>query len=292
MKFLNILKHLIVNFRAQHRVSFRNPHNDSELWYIFISPMNIFFASITLIIVSLVALMFVVAYTPILDLIPGYPGNKSRHLLLQSVMRLDSLERSIKTWEIYETNISTIMEGKHPVSVTASATIDSVKNLTKDIVAPTQSDSIFRATMDGREPAQKASTLVKPARSFELYAPSRGVVTTKFDIVNSVYGITVSIPSQQPIVATSNGVVVLTSWAPDEGYLVQIQHAGNMISSYKHLSQLNIKTGQRVKAGEVIGYVGGTTKSDVVTSADTKTTYYFELWDNGTPVDPENYILF
>ena len=288
MKLLNVIKHIVVNFRRKHRISFRDTHSDRELWYIFFSPMNLLLASLTTLIILFALVMALVAYTPILDLIPGYPGNKSRQVLLQSVMRLDSLERQIRMWQIYERDISLIMEGKTPVSVTASATIDSI------LKPPSLADSLFRA---GMEASHASSGFMRRASggnvsSFETYAPSRGVVTGRFDPASGSYGVTVSVSGEQPIVAVMNGVVVLSTWTPSEGYVAQLQHSGSMLSSYKQLSRLLKKPGDRVRAGEVIGYVGGTVRSDVVTSEDTRTTYYYELWDNGAPVDPESYMLF
>ncbi len=294
MKLLNVIKHIVVNFRRKHRISFRDTHSDRELWYIFFSPMNLLFASLTTLIILFALVMALVAYTPILDLIPGYPGNKSRQVLLQSVMRLDSLERQIRMWQIYERDISLIMEGKTPVSVTASATIDSILKTPSAVVPPSLADSLFRA---GMEASHASSGFMRRASggnvsSFETYAPSRGVVTGRFDPASGSYGVTVSVSGEQPIVAVMNGVVVLSTWTPSEGYVAQLQHSGSMLSSYKQLSRLLKKPGDRVRAGEVIGYVGGTVRSDVVTSEDTRTTYYYELWDNGAPVDPESYMLF
>lgn len=293
MKLLNVIKHIVVNFRKKHRVSFRDPHNDKELWYLFLSPMNLAFASFSLLLILFAAVLVIVAYTPILDLVPGYPGNKSRQILLQSVMRLDSLERQINMWQIYERDISLIMEGKTPVSVTASATIDSILKTPTAVVPPSLADSLFRLGMEQNEGNRgKKNTTGGKMSTFEFYSPSRGVVIKHFDPSSNNFGVNVSVSKEQPIVAVTDGVIVLTTWTPEEGYIVQVQHGGSMLSVYKQLSQLLKKTGDRVSAGEVIGYVGGRVKSDVLTSSDTKTSYYYELWNNGTPVDPETYMIF
>ncbi|MDE6183321.1 MAG: M23 family metallopeptidase [Rikenellaceae bacterium] len=293
MGFLNVIKHIVVNFRRKHRVSFRDPHSDKELWCMFFSPLNILLASLTVLIITFVAVMTVVAYTPILDLIPGYPGNKSRQVLLHSVMRLDSLERQIKMWQIYERDISLIMEGKRPISVTASATVDSILKSPAAVLPPSLVDSLFRASMgtSGSLVVHGRATDGKPT-AFELYAPSRGVVVDYFDPSSGSNGVTVSVSGEQPIVAVTDGVMVLSTWSPAEGYITQLQHGGSMLSVYKRLSRLIKKPGDRVKAGEVIGYVGGTVHSDVVSPEGVKTSYNYELWDNGTPVDPESYMLF
>lgn len=94
------------------------------------------------------------------------------------------------------------------------------------------------------------------------------------------------------------GTVILSVWTPTDGYIMQIQHTDNIISVYKGIAQPLKESGERVSAREVIGYIGGN-KADMV--ADTLVNVmtpgdshklYFELWHNGTIVDPEKYIIF
>ena len=71
------------------------------------------------------------------------------------------------------------------------------------------------------------------------------------------------------------------------GYVIQIQHNNNLISVYKHNAELLKEVGAIVKAGESIAIVGS--------SGELFTTgphLHFELWLNGSPLDPEKYVLF
>ncbi len=63
-----------------------------------------------------------------------------------------------------------------------------------------------------------------------------------------------------PVVAVGQGVVEFAGWHGGFGYLVEINHGDGYVSSYGHLSSFgdNVRTGKRVKAGDVIGYVGDT----------------------------------
>lgn len=56
------------------------------------------------------------------------------------------------------------------------------------------------------------------------------------------------------ITAIDNGTVVQSLWTPETGYIVVLQHAGNLISVYKNLSQSLVTTGQTIRSGELIGY--------------------------------------
>ena len=64
-----------------------------------------------------------------------------------------------------------------------------------------------------------------------------------------------------------------------------LQHAGNLISIYKNLSQSLVSVGQTIRSGELIGYNAEAENGEVK-------LFEFELWNNGKPVDPEGYIVF
>ncbi len=286
MKLLNIIKILLRNFRKKMRIGIRNPHTGEELWYIFISPLNVCVAFLTLILITFVAVIMTIIYTPILDMIPGYPGNKSRELLIKNLIRLDSIEQQIQTWETYRHNIGLIMEGKTPISVTASKNADSIGSGQRENLPASAADSAFRQQMRN-DLALAASAQRNNVRTFELYSPVTGVVARRFDLSKNFRGIEVSVAGREPVAAVTDGAVLLNLWTPEEGYVMQIQHGGNMISTYKHLSGTMRNTGDRVKAGEIIGYVGNEENE----SGDFA-SLYFELWNNGSAVDPEEFILF
>lgn len=87
------------------------------------------------------------------------------------------------------------------------------------------------------------------------------------------------------VTAIDNGTVVMSLWSPETGYVVCVQHAGNLISVYRHLSQSLVSTGQTLRAGDQIGYNAEAVDGEVP-------RFEFELWSNGKPVDPESYIVF
>lgn len=294
MKLGNIIKHLIVNFRTKYKLSFQDVHQKDELWSFFISPLRILFSGLALFCFIAIITMGVIIYTPVLDLLPGYPGNKSREILLKNVVRLDSLDQAIKQLNLYESNITAIMNGKSPVSVTASKSLDTLKKSSDIDTNQTNIDSVFRATIETDvEAAQRAkdNRIVRNSRSFGLFTPIQGVVSRPFDISTGKFGIEVSSTTDnQEVLAVNDGVVIFSVWSPESGNIIQVQHSGNMISIYTLLSRKLKNVGDRVKAGEVIGYVGAPAPTDEDVSAGA--ILGFELWDTGVAVDPINYILF
>ena len=72
----------------------------------------------------------------------------------------------------------------------------------------------------------------------------------------------------------------------ETGYVMIIQHDQNIVTCYKHNSELLKRQGEKVKAGEVIAIMGNTGKET------TGPHLHFELWVNGNPINPQDYISF
>ena len=119
----------------------------------------------------------------------------------------------------------------------------------------------------------------------ELATPVEGIITGKFDIRQGNFGVKIAATAADRITAIDNGTVVQSLWTPETGYIVVLQHAGNLISVYKNLSQSLVTTGQTIRSGELIGYNAEAEQGEV-------RLFEFELWNNGKPVDPEGYIVF
>ncbi|MDR2820139.1 MAG: M23 family metallopeptidase [Desulfovibrio sp.] len=87
-----------------------------------------------------------------------------------------------------------------------------------------------------------------------------------------------------PVVAPAQGTVILV--APDGAYgnSVEIDHGGGIITKYAHLQRWAVKSGQWVKRGEIIGYIG-------MSGRTTGPHLHYEVRLNGVPVNPMRYIL-
>jgi murein DD-endopeptidase MepM/ murein hydrolase activator NlpD len=85
----------------------------------------------------------------------------------------------------------------------------------------------------------------------------------------------------EPVHATSGGTVSAAGWQGGYGLAVRIDHGKGIETRYAHLSRLNVRSGQAVKPGEVIGFVGSTGRS-------TGPHLHYEVRRNGQPVDPSS----
>jgi murein DD-endopeptidase MepM/ murein hydrolase activator NlpD len=97
-------------------------------------------------------------------------------------------------------------------------------------------------------------------------------------------GINVAVPEGTPIKAAEDGVVAYAgSELKGYGNLVLVRHSNGFVTAYAHASELNVKKGETIKRGQVIGKAGQTGN---VSSPQ----LHFEVRKGATPVDPTQYL--
>ena len=90
----------------------------------------------------------------------------------------------------------------------------------------------------------------------------------------------------ETVMSVLAGTVIYTSYSLDYGWVMHIQHEENYLSIYKNNTQLLKKTGDYVKAGEIIAFTGEENEVKMGNH------FYFELWQQGKPINPEELIIF
>ncbi len=83
--------------------------------------------------------------------------------------------------------------------------------------------------------------------------------------------------------STADGKVILAGWFQGYGKCIRIRHKNNLETLYGHLSKINVKEGQVVNTGQVIGRVGSTGHS-------TGNHLHYEVRKNGKPVNPRKFL--
>ena len=98
-------------------------------------------------------------------------------------------------------------------------------------------------------------------------------------------GIDMPAPSGSAIIAALDGKVIQTGYNKARGYYIMLDHGGGVITLYQHglKGSTKVSVGQTVKQGQRIMGVG-------MTGYSTGYHLHFEVWKNGTPVDPKPYI--
>lgn len=289
---MNLLKKIRSWWRGlfrKRRFNMLNATDKSEEWHIHLSPVSIFAGLVAFVLLLFVLVLWLVAYTPALEFLPGYRTevDRSRESLVRNIIRLDSMERIMNDMMTYNENIALIMEGRTPVARTLPSS-DSTR-ASKVLVMPSREDSLLRAQMEGDGPYSLAGHTGISRRqvreAIELVTPVEGIITDRFDIREGRFGVRIAAAANDRITVIDNGTVVQSIWAPETGYVVMLQHAGNLLSIYKGLSQSLVSTGQTVRSGDLVGYNADAVDGEVP-------LFEFQLWNNGKPVDPEGYIIF
>lgn len=97
-------------------------------------------------------------------------------------------------------------------------------------------------------------------------------------------GIDISAPKGTPVYATADGTISNDKGGSGYGITVVIRHGYSYSTVYAHLSKKIVKPGQRVKRGQLIGYVGNTGLS-------MGSHLHYEVRKNGTPVNPVHFFF-
>ena len=119
MNFRQNIAYFIRHLREKHRLSVRNQHTDREIWYMHISPLNLLAGLLALILILFILIASTVAYTPVLDLLPGYPGKKSRTMHVGTHMRKDSHEHALRNKQVYNENNARDKAGRNAMELFA-----------------------------------------------------------------------------------------------------------------------------------------------------------------------------
>ena len=118
------------------------------------------------------------------------------------------------------------------------------------------------------------------------FVPVKGVVTNHFDLATDHFGVDLVSSPNSRISAVLDGTVIFSGFTLETGYVIHVQHHSDLISVYMHNSELLKFRGDKVKAGESIAFIGNTGE------LSTGPHLHFEIWHEGNPLDPEQYIDF
>ncbi|MBQ3709883.1 MAG: M23 family metallopeptidase [Bacteroidales bacterium] len=258
--------------------------------------MKLSIITLSVILVLMVLTAVVIAYTPLREYIPGYADQTSMEREVYALnRRADSIEREMERKDIYFNNLKMIIEG-YPFENDSLEQRDIYAPLlgfsldTVDL-GPSQIDSAFRAEFE-EENLYNLNNLSPVVRvpqyngAANFFAPITGSIAKAYDPSEGHFGIDIVSTENQVIKATLDGTVVFASWTLDFGYTLGIQHEGNYFSCYKHNATLLKKEGDFVKAGEAIAILGASGE------LSEGPMLHFELWHNGLPQNPSDYINF
>ena len=178
------------------------------------------------------------------------------------------------TTEITETVLVIELTHKTPNEMAADYHFTSRQNTYLQLLQDPQYEELWAELLGGF--AQGGGELMNPdstrtpTGTLQWPLPVAGTITSQFGHrvdpitgeVSSHTGTDIACAEGTPILAAADGIVTvangLDSWGGSYGYYIQIDHGGGLETLYAHCSSICVTTGQQVRAGEVIGYVGHT----------------------------------
>ena len=277
--------------RVKYRLVIMNEETFKERASLLLTPLNVIVLGGALAIFLVVFVTYLIAFTPLREYIPGYADTNLRMQVYSNTLRADSLERELAMKDLYLQNINMIIAGETPKQQTQEP--DTTKDYAAIEFNNSKQDSLLREMVEEEERYNiqnlqlgKTVSVESNIRNLFFFAPLKGEITSGFDSKAKHYEVDIVAKENEPIKATLDGTVILSTWTYDAGHVIGIQHSSNLTSFYKHCSVLLKKTGEAVKAGEVVGIVGNS--GELTTGPH----LHFELWFNGRPVNPQDYIVF
>ena len=222
---------------------------------------------------------------------PRFVQMQTNRKILTLTMKIDSLENDMLVKDQYVQNIKKIVSGDQSVLSTMEDEREGTPLTSSEIEfreALQPVDSQFRAEFEKEDLGVLTfeSSNSGEFRELYLFSPLEGMVSDIFNPKADHFGTDIVAKENEPVKCVADGVVVFSSWTLDGGYVMGIQHRGNLISVYKHNSELLKNVGNFVSGGEIISIIGNTGE---FTSGP---HLHFELWHNGNPVNPQEYVAF
>ena len=274
------------NFKFKYKLTIINENTLEEIVGIHVSKLNGVSVLLSAVTVIFLIASLIIAFTPLRNYLPGYMNSEVREQVVMNALRADSLKWVLERQQMYIMNIQDIISGN--VKVDTVQSIDSLTTVRSDVLMErTQAEEKFRKQYEETE-RYNLTTIdnVTAVSGLIFFRPTRGMISSEFNANQNHFGIDIAANPNESVLATLDGTVILATYTADTGYVIQMQHAQNLVSVYKHCGSLLKKVGDTVKAGEVIALVGNTGE---------KTTgphLHFEIWNRGRALDPNKYIVF
>jgi len=261
------------------------------------------YAKLTMFIVSICMIIFIISLFLVNTLLkqwfdPRYAQAEANRKLVELSLAVDSLEQEIVQSHQFFNSFQYIVSGDSVLETekTYLANADSravegqvSSNREAGNQQPSEIDAEFREEFEESGVEMLTSASLAPSSQLDelfFFSPLAGIISAPYDPKIAHYGVDVVSKKNEPIKSVADGTVILASWTQDAGYVIAVQHRSNVISVYKHNSSLLKKMGEFVSAGDVIAIIGNT--GELTTGPH----LHFELWYNGNPMDPEEFVSF
>jgi murein DD-endopeptidase MepM/ murein hydrolase activator NlpD len=268
-----------------------NDETFEEKFSLTLTRLNVWLFASTIVVVLVMVTASAIIYTPLKYFIPGFGDYNYRSQILSLTFKTDSLEQAMQDRSAWLGNVSQVLNGQvDTMRPKPNAKIPTSTNPT--VADATEQEMRLRKDVEEEESFALSGKIAKTdgvkaqLNEFHFFPPVDGYVTDEYDPKKEHYGIDIAAPKDASVKATLEGTVISSGWSVETGYVIAIQHKGNLVSLYKHNSKLFKNVGNFVHAGDVIANVGSTGE------LSSGSHLHFEIWHSGGSINPRDYVIF
>ena len=241
------------------------------------------------------SVLLVLIYTPIGSLVPisnPFLENKYSKELVTLSQRMNGVMEQLVELRSYNIKLRKALgedvsqaDSVHPVvenqvpQESVEDKIPDAANTTVSTASVPQTESETNYHPSNPLP-QEAPRIVFPAMM-----PVEGYTTRGYSPAQGHFGLDIAAKLGSLVCASADGYIVFSGWTHDDGYQIIISHNGGFLTFYKHNESLLKSTNAFVKRGEPIALLGNSGQTS------SGPHVHFEIWKNGTPVDPKLFLL-
>lgn len=224
---------------------------------------------------------------------PRHAEMEANRKLITLSLAVDSLAEEVRKKDLFIDNFQAIVNGEDPGKINKKRKEQetaAIEKLNDDIDLQNLPDVDSQFRKEFEQPGGVQIVLSKqmsgPLQEIFFFSPITGIITSPFNMKSGHYGVDVVSKRNEPVKSVADGTVIFSDWSQEAGNVIAIQHKNNLISVYKHNSALMKEVGDFVDAGDIVSIIGNT--GELTTGPH----LHFELWYNGNPMDPEEFVSF
>jgi murein DD-endopeptidase MepM/ murein hydrolase activator NlpD len=248
--------------------------------------------SLFLVVAAVIALL---VYTPVGTLIPiENPGLVNRYSkeLVALNQRMTSMMEQLLELREYNVKLRKALGEKVVATDSGVAVVGTPRSEKPDVnnkgigepkATEVSRGEIARAMLGSTSAQQVGQEVTRIV--FPVVLPIEGYVTRGFEPALRHYGLDIAGSTGSTVHASADGYVVFAGWTSDDGNKIIISHVGGFLTFYNHNQSLLIVANTYVRRGQPIALLGSTGETSLGPHV------HFEIWKDGVPVNPANYIL-
>jgi murein DD-endopeptidase MepM/ murein hydrolase activator NlpD len=301
----NLYRRIQARLTKKYRVELIDDVTLSQSRQYMVKPITVIFFGGLLLTGIVLGTAALVIFTPIFhQLIPGYI-NPQEALQKEALMeeKIAQMDEETRRFEAYISSLKRVAGvAGDSLPIFSQASLDSLELTSQAeleaLPANLQPNESSVARTNSTDESGSVQVIYLPEESYEavrmsdnplllnLFPPLEGEVRNGFDLARQHYGVDIVAPEKTLIKSVAEGYVVMAEYSEDNGWVIGISSRENIVCFYKHNSRLIKEVGDYVVSGEPIAVIGNTGENS------TGPHLHLEIWQQGTPLDPENYLRF